>query len=127
LRWVKDEGKSKHDPPPRNGQPAQLVNKVSNELLDAVFAGTVHLDDITYGERTGFNLFWLQDNVSMLGQGVLWDRKNEHLGRADVPVILLRKLWARELRALAEGRPLQEWRRTPDMVPRVAALPSAQR
>jgi 5,5'-dehydrodivanillate O-demethylase len=127
LRWVKNEGKSKDNPPSQNSPPVQLVNKVSSELLDAVLAGTIHLDEITDSDRTGFNLFWLQDNVSMLGQGVRWERKNEHLGRADVGIILLRKLWARELRALAEGQPLQEWRRTPDMVPRVAALPRAQR
>ena len=127
LRWVKGEGKSKHNPALQNGPPVQLVNKVSNELLEAVFAGTIHLDEITYSDRTGFNLFWLQDNVAMLGQGVCWERKNEHLGRADVGVTLMRKLWARELQALAEGRPLQNWRRTPDIVPRVAALPTAQR
>lgn len=127
IRWVNDDGKSKDNPRLQNSPPVQLVNKVSNELLDAVFAGTIHLDEITYSERKGFNLFWLQDNVSMLAQGVRWERKNEHLGRADVPLILMRKLWARELRALAQRRSLQEWRRTPDMVPRVAALPRAQR
>jgi 5,5'-dehydrodivanillate O-demethylase len=54
----------------------------------------------------------IQDHVAQQGQGVIADRDRERLGRSDVAVILLRKLWARELQALAEGRPLKEWTRT---------------
>ena len=43
--------------------------------------------------------------------GVIADRTNERLGRSDVAVILLRKLWARELEALARGKPLKAWSR----------------
>jgi 5,5'-dehydrodivanillate O-demethylase oxygenase subunit len=53
----------------------------------------------------------VQDEVAQVGQGVLVNREHERLGRSDVGVILLRKLWERELRALAEGRPLKAWRR----------------
>ena len=44
-----------------------------------------------------------------MGQGVIADRTQERLGRTDTAIILLRKLWTRELRALAEGRPLTAW------------------
>ncbi|HWP28872.1 MAG TPA: ring-hydroxylating oxygenase subunit alpha, partial [Chloroflexota bacterium] len=47
-----------------------------------------------------------------VGQGVIADRTRERLGRSDVQLILLRKIWRRELRALAEGRPLKQWRHT---------------
>ena len=47
--------------------------------------------------------------ATQVGQGTLPDRKNEHLGRSDQTVIMKRKVWERELRALAEGRPLKEW------------------
>jgi 5,5'-dehydrodivanillate O-demethylase len=40
---------------------------------------------------------------------VIADRERERLGRSDKAVILLRKIWERELRALAEGRPLKQW------------------
>ena len=33
----------------------------------------------------------------------------ETLGGSDVSIILYRKLWTRELQALAEGRPLKQW------------------
>jgi 5,5'-dehydrodivanillate O-demethylase len=45
------------------------------------------------------------------GQGIIADRTRERLGRSDAVVILFRKLWARELRALAEGHPLKQWQR----------------
>ena len=46
-----------------------------------------------------------------MGQGPIADRAQERLGRTDARSILVRKLWARELRALAEGRPLTRWTR----------------
>ena len=55
----------------------------------------------------------IQDYVSQVGQGVIADRTDERLGKSDVGIILLRKIYARELRALAEGSPLKQWRRGP--------------
>ncbi|MGZ9125893.1 MAG: hypothetical protein ACXW48_22910, partial [Candidatus Binatia bacterium] len=50
-----------------------------------------------------------QDYVAQVGQGPVADRAQEHLGRSDTGIILFRKIWERELRALAEGRPLKKW------------------
>jgi 5,5'-dehydrodivanillate O-demethylase len=52
----------------------------------------------------------IEDMVAQGGQGPIQDRGNERLGRTDVGVILMRKLWSRELKALAEGQPLTQWR-----------------
>ena len=54
--------------------------------------------------------FPIGDDVTQLGQGAIADREHERLGTSDAGVILLRNLWRRELRALAEGRPLTEWK-----------------
>ena len=51
----------------------------------------------------------VEDVVAQVGQGTIVNRQAEHLGKEDVGVILLRKVWARELQALADGRPLTEW------------------
>ena len=40
----------------------------------------------------------------------------EHLGRSDAYVVLLRSIWQREMRVLAEGRPQKQWQLTPDLV-----------
>ena len=47
--------------------------------------------------------------VSQWGQGTIRDREHERLGTSDRALIVLRQIWDRELRALAEGRPLKQW------------------
>ena len=75
------------------------------DLAERVLRGEVRIQDLK--DRTDIQL--LQDDVAMVGQGRIADRTNERLGRSDVSVILQRKIWERELRALAEGRPLKKW------------------
>ena len=53
----------------------------------------------------------VQDVISQVGQGHIADRSTEHLGHSDSTIILLRRIWERELRNLEEGRPLKQWRR----------------
>ncbi len=67
--------------------------------------GDLRIDDIE--DRSAIEL--IQDIVSQWGQGTIRDRSKERLGRSDKGLILLRKIWERELRALAEGRPLKQW------------------
>jgi 5,5'-dehydrodivanillate O-demethylase oxygenase subunit len=59
----------------------------------------------------------IEDGIVLLGQGVLPDRSLNRLGSTDAAIIMLRKLYARELAAVAAGRPLTKFP-TPD----VAAL-----
>ena len=79
-----------------------------NALAAAVLRGERRMQDLSDHP----NLVNIQDTVAQVGQGVIADREHERLGRSDVLVILLRKIWARELRALAEGRPLKQWSRS---------------
>lgn len=53
----------------------------------------------------------VEDYVAQVGQGPIVDHASERLGRMDVGVMLVRKLWERELSALADGRPRQPWLR----------------
>ncbi len=62
------------------------------------------------------DMFFVQDNVVLMGQGMICDRSTERLGRSDAPIVLLRKLWLRELKALAEGKPLKQWSRSPEVL-----------
>ena len=52
----------------------------------------------------------IEDYVAQVGQGAMADHAQFHLGRNDAVVILFRKIWERELRALSEGRPTKEWK-----------------
>jgi 5,5'-dehydrodivanillate O-demethylase len=58
----------------------------------------------------------LQDGIARLGQGVVVDRSIEHLGYTDRSLLLYRSLWLREMRALAEGRPLKQWHCPEDLL-----------
>lgn len=78
------------------------------ELGDAVLAGSLQLGAIDDWARSRVQI---QDYLVLVGQGAIPDRSREHLGRSDVLVLLRRKIWERELRALAEGRPLKQWKK----------------
>ena len=80
-----------------------------DELVAKVFSGELHLDDIPVEGADVHTINQVEDGSTQRGQGVIADRTAERLGRTDAPVILLRRIWQRELRALAEGRPLKQW------------------
>jgi 5,5'-dehydrodivanillate O-demethylase len=84
------------------------------DLVRAVLEGRLRLDDI---DPTRTDHVLIEDEVAQTGQGAIANRSREHLGRGDIGIVLLRKLWERELRALAEGKPLKQWVYRPDMVP----------
>ena len=75
---------------------------------EEILAGRMRVQDIDPDYPSLFNV---QDNVALAGQGAIVDRSRERLGQSDKGVILMRKLWEREMRAIAEGRPIKAWRR----------------
>ncbi|HEY7065030.1 MAG TPA: Rieske 2Fe-2S domain-containing protein [Chloroflexota bacterium] len=79
----------------------------AREMADAILAGRLRVADAE-GRVDAVNI---QDHVAQEGQGAIADRVNERLGRSDVAIILLRKIYEREVRALRAGRPLKEWAR----------------
>ncbi|HTI88726.1 MAG TPA: Rieske 2Fe-2S domain-containing protein [Alphaproteobacteria bacterium] len=78
------------------------------KLTEDILAGKLRVQDL---DPAYPGLFMVQDNLALAGQGRIVDRSRDRLGQSDRGVILLRKLWARELRALENGEPLKEWRR----------------
>ena len=91
------------------------------EIGETVLRGDLRLEDLEDRRR----IVALQDYVSQKGQGAIADRRHERLGRSDAGVILLRRIWERELRALAEGRPLTEWRVPERLTPMPSGPPLA--
>jgi 5,5'-dehydrodivanillate O-demethylase len=68
---------------------------------EKVLAGKWSFDRVTNAR--------LQDTVMCVGQGAIADRSAERLGRSDLGVTLLRKMWKRELNLLAQGKPLTQF------------------
>ncbi|MDA0239013.1 MAG: Rieske 2Fe-2S domain-containing protein [Proteobacteria bacterium] len=80
-----------------------------DEEIQAILSGQKTWQDVAKHP----NLIRIQDGVSITGQGKIVDRSRERLGTSDAAVILLRKLWVRELKALAAGDPVTPFG-TPD-------------
>lgn len=76
------------------------------ELGERILKGECWLDEVDPA-RTDF--LRLQDDVAQIGQGRIPDLTKERLGLSDRAVVVLRNVWARELKALEEGRPLTRW------------------
>ena len=70
-----------------------------HEEIQAILSGRKSWQDVTRHP----NLIRIQDGVAICGQGRIVDRAREMLGNSDAAVILLRKLWKRELKSLAAG------------------------
>jgi 5,5'-dehydrodivanillate O-demethylase oxygenase subunit len=79
----------------------------ADQMSAAALAGKISVHDIE--ERP--DLVNIQDHVAQEGQGAIPDRNAEQLGRSDAAVILVRQIWRRELRALAQGKPVKKWSR----------------
>jgi 5,5'-dehydrodivanillate O-demethylase len=77
-------------------------------MAEAILAGKIREKDLDQ-RLSSAALFSVEDYLMQVGQGTL-DRSQDRLGRIDVGVLLLRKIWQRELKAVAEGRPIKQWR-----------------
>jgi 5,5'-dehydrodivanillate O-demethylase len=89
----------------REQDPFEFHERVSG-VSAAILSGRQTVEDVDIGEL----YFPVGDDVTQLGQGAIADREHERLGSSDAGIILLRSLWRRDLRALAEGRPVTDWR-----------------
>jgi 5,5'-dehydrodivanillate O-demethylase len=79
------------------------------DVVRDLWAGKLRYDDVRHPD-----LAVVQDIAVQAGQGKVENRDNERLGRS----ILWRKILARELRAIVEGRPPKRWATPqPDIVP----------
>ncbi len=80
-------------------------------IVARIMNGEMSLDDVDDNHPL---LPVIQDTVSIGGQGQIADRSNEHLGVSDKGVAVLRRVWARELRAIRDGGPLTTFHRPAD-------------
>ena len=79
-----------------------------NEIAEAILAGKMRMEDMDTS-LTNYQTFRIEDYVTIVGQGRIADRESERLGRIDTQNIVMRKIWMREMKALAEGQPLKQW------------------
>jgi 5,5'-dehydrodivanillate O-demethylase len=105
---------------PLTGDKAEKVHKLQRqmqrddgpspqELGSAILAGKLRIRDAEVPDV--YQLIQVEDYVAQVGQGRTPDHSKDRLCRNDIAVLLLRKIWERELHALVNGRPLKSWRR----------------
>ena len=92
------------------------------DVCEDILAGRLGINDV---DASRVDLVRLQDDVAQIGQGRLMDRTGERLGRGDIGVSTIRKLWARETKALAEGASLKNWTRPAGFGPEAWQLDEA--
>jgi 5,5'-dehydrodivanillate O-demethylase oxygenase subunit len=90
------------------------------DACELILSGRKRMEDFDFDR---VDLVRLQDDVAQLGQGVFADRTRERMGRADVGVSMIRRLWRRELANLTSGRPLKTWKRSEKIKPRTWGIP----
>ena len=79
------------------------------QMGEAVLSGKLSFQDLDRFFKDKISLVHAQDYVAQVGQGSRADRRREHLGRSDSGIILFRRIWERELSALAARKPLKKW------------------
>jgi 5,5'-dehydrodivanillate O-demethylase len=110
-----------------NGKPSEEYKKrwkdfanaeaEAHEVAQKVLRGELQYDKIA---EMCHHVPLAQDEVVQVGQGVIADRRRgiENLGSTDVSVVAIRRLYTEELKALAEGRPLHNFERPEDLLPK---------
>jgi 5,5'-dehydrodivanillate O-demethylase len=79
------------------------------DLAEKILAGEMTLEDLP-NEMSAYTSFTIEDYVTQVGQGSVRERGPELVSTSEERIILLRRLWLREVNALMDGRPLTDWR-----------------
>jgi 5,5'-dehydrodivanillate O-demethylase len=83
------------------------------QVVEDIWSGKLSYADVRHPD-----LAVVQDIAVQAGQGRIEDRDREYLGRSDAAIIMWRRILARELRLIAEGKPHKRWTTPPaDVVP----------
>src|SRR5262249_52371409 len=76
-----------------------------HEEIEAILSGRKSWEDVAKHP----NIIRIQDGVAICAQGKIVDRSRERLGTSDAAVILLRRVWRREVKLLAPREALKEF------------------
>ena len=79
------------------------------DLAEAVLAGEMTLEDFP-DDMSAYTSFTIEDYVTQVGQGPIRGRGAEHLAVSEARLVLLRRLWLREVNAMMAGQTLTDWR-----------------
>ena len=79
------------------------------DLAEKILAGDMTLEDLP-DDMGAYTSFTIEDYVTQVGQGPIKSRTPEMLAPSEHRLVMLRRLWMREVSALVEGKPTTEWK-----------------
>lgn len=123
LHRVRAEGEVAQRIQERRERRRREIDIAHQDIAEDVVSGRLNIRDV---DPARVDMVQLQDDIAQIGQGRIVDRSREQLGRADVGVVAIRRLWLREIGAMLDGSGLKRWGLTPDCVPRAWALDNDQ-
>jgi 5,5'-dehydrodivanillate O-demethylase oxygenase subunit len=104
ARVAKADRAAYDDAREKNDARVKAAGKIP-DIARAILDGKVALGD--FRDHPRFLL--IEDAVAQGGQGGIVDRSAEHLGRTDVCIARMRRLFDRELDAIAQGKPTKAY------------------
>ncbi len=79
------------------------------DIGDKILAGDITIEEIP-DELSAYASFAIEDYATQVSQGPLATRGREIFGQNDAKVVLLRRLWLQEVRAILEDRAPTDWK-----------------
>jgi 5,5'-dehydrodivanillate O-demethylase len=93
---------------------AEAARKLA-EGSDNDYNPAEHYDELFNGKKVAdlndMQFITAQDYVAVRGQGTIMDRTAENLSSSDAGIVLLRKIFLREMEAIRTGHPTKQWTR----------------
>lgn len=123
LHRVRAEGDMARRIQERREKRRTEIDLAHQDVAEDILHGRMSIRDV---DPARVDMVQLQDDIAQIGQGRIVDRSREQLGRADIGVVAIRRLWIREITAMLEGRPLKQWELTQTCIPRAWALDNEQ-
>ena len=77
------------------------------EIMKKIYSGELHVDEV---DESRPDIVGIQDTVTMEMQRPISEREPDRLGRSDAAVIVLRKMYMREVRKMLNGEPIKPWK-----------------
>lgn len=115
IEFIHKEGEDAEEFRRLRAQQREDLKKLepADKVIDRILAGELHVDDVEWRP----DIVVIQDGAAMAGLDPNRNPDLDQLRSSDRQVAMLRRIWRRELEAIAEGRPTKQWRIPPDLRP----------
>jgi 5,5'-dehydrodivanillate O-demethylase len=98
------------------------IDLAHQDVCDQILNGHRRMEDF---DLSRVDVVRLQDDIAQLGQGIFANRNRERMGKADIGVAVIRRLWRREMDNIEGKLPLKSWQWSPEIRPTAWNIPDS--